>query len=83
MFVYIFVFILTVFFTNHRLKIFSAKISPLSVALLLYIFIQVVPGVILVSVFDFPMSYGLHDAISDEIKTFTLNFTIASLIILF
>lgn len=80
---FIYIFILTIILTNHRLKVISKRVSPLSFALLLYVFIQVVPGVILVSIFDFPMSYGLHHSISNETKIFTLNFTMASLIILF
>lgn len=72
----------TIIITNHRLRIFSTRLTPLSFALILYVFVQVIPGVLLVSFFDFPMSYGLSNSITKEVKVFTLVFTFWSLILL-
>lgn len=75
-------FLFSAVIANFRLRIFSKKPSPLGVLILLAIFIQIVPGIVLVSFFDFPMSYGLHSLITDEVLYFTYWYTLGSLALL-
>ncbi|QTL92801.1 hypothetical protein [Aeromonas jandaei] len=74
--------VISIFFANHRLRIFSFNPTILGAVLLLTIFVQIVPGTILVSLFDYPMSFGLEHAITTEAKINTLIYTFISISIL-
>ncbi|EHJ6273942.1 hypothetical protein KBU70_004730, partial [Escherichia coli] len=57
------IFIIIVLISNKRLRIFSFKPTFLGAMFLLSLFIQIVPGTILVSFFDYPMSFGVDTTI--------------------
>ncbi len=75
-------FLIVTIFANHRLRIFSFKPTILGAILLLSLFIQIVPGTILVSYFDYPMAFGVDTAITVESKTNTFVYTFTSITIL-
>lgn len=82
-FLIMFFFIIATLLANYRLKIFSFKPTVLGAIFLLAIFIQIVPGTILVSLYNYPMSFGVEQSISEEGKINTLNYTFISISILF
>ncbi|EIS2497430.1 O70 family O-antigen polymerase, partial [Escherichia coli] len=65
--------------SNKRLRIFSFKPTFLGALFLLSLFIQIVPGTILVSFFDYPMSFGVDTTISNEVKIETFRYTFISI----
>ncbi|HGG7405004.1 TPA: O70 family O-antigen polymerase, partial [Escherichia coli] len=68
-----------VLISNKRLRIFSFKPTFLGAMFLLSLFIQIVPGTILVSFFDYPMSFGVDTTISNEVKIETFRYTFISI----
>lgn len=76
-------FFLAVLPLNRRVPIFSARPSFLGLLLIMAVFVQIVPGLMLVSFFGQPMSYGLRGAIADFSFYFTYWFSMGSLVILF
>ncbi len=77
-----FFFIIATLLANYRLRIFSFKPTILGAIFLLAIFIQIVPGTILVSLYNYPMSFGVEQSITAEAKIATLNYTFISISIL-
>jgi len=75
-------FFIATLFANYRLRIFSVKPTMLGAIFLLTLFIQIVPGTVLVSYFDYPMAFGVDNAITEEIKTNTFIYTLASITLL-
>lgn len=73
------IFIIIVLISNKRLRIFSFKPTFLGAMFLLYLFILIVPGTILVSFFDYPMSFGVDTTISNEVKIETFRYTFISI----
>ncbi|MBN6329335.1 O70 family O-antigen polymerase, partial [Escherichia coli] len=73
------IFIIIVLISNKRLRIFSFKPTFLGAMFLLSLFIQIVPGTILVSFFDYPMSFGVDTTISNEVKIETFRYTFISI----
>lgn len=82
-FISIFFFSSMLLLLNTKVKIISRSPSPIGFLIALAVFVQIVPGIVLVSFYDFPMSYGLHSAISKDTLYFTFWFTMCSLGILF
>lgn len=68
---------------NTRLKFLSLKPSFLAIFLGLAIFIQILPGLLMVSYFDAPLSFGAQNLISRGVLDYTYFITISSLLILF
>lgn len=67
---------------NSRLKIFSFKPTFLGALFLLSLFVQIVPGTVLVAFFDYPMSFGVDTLITEESKLETFQYTFLSISIL-
>ncbi|WP_286499197.1 hypothetical protein [Citrobacter sp. Cf111] len=66
---------------NRQLRIFSFRPTILGAILFLALFVQIVPGTILVAFFNYPMSFGVDTLISDEIKVKTFQYTFLSITI--
>ncbi|XEI69086.1 hypothetical protein NMD12_09115 [Citrobacter portucalensis] len=66
---------------NRQLRIFSFRPTILGAILFLALFVQIVPGTVLVAFFNYPMSFGVDALISDEIKVKTFQYTFLSITI--
>lgn len=77
------VFLFSLLLLNRRIRILSTRPSVLGFTIIITVLVQIIPGIILVSLFDYPMSYGVHDSISASTRIFTLWYTLGSLAILF
>ena len=75
-------FTLATLIANSRLKIFSFKPTFLGALFLLSLFVQIVPGTVLVAFFDYPMSFGVDTLITEESKLETFQYTFLSISIL-
>lgn len=75
-------FVMITLFANIRLRIFSFKPTVLGAIFLLALFVQIVPGTILVAFFNYPMSFGVDTLITDESKIETFRYTFLSISIL-
>lgn len=75
-------FAIATLFANSRLRIFSFKPTVLGALFLLALFIQIIPGTILVAFYDYPMSFGVDTLITNESKIETFQFTFLSISIL-
>lgn len=74
--------LVSTYYANKKLKIFSTRPSLLGSFIFLNVYIMIIPGVFLVSVFDQPMIFGVSNAISIESKNITLVYTFFSISIL-
>ncbi|MFL7890368.1 hypothetical protein P9502_23420, partial [Enterobacter pseudoroggenkampii] len=72
-------FAIATLFANSRLRIFSFKPTVLGALFLLALFIQIIPGTILVAFYDYPMSFGVDTLITNESKIETFQFTFLSI----
>ena len=75
-------FLVVSLFANYRLRIFSLKPTIVGAIILLSLFVEIVPGTILVSFFDYPMSFGIDNVITEESKVETFRYTFVSISIL-
>ncbi len=75
-------FAMATLIANIRLRIFSFKPTVLGAIIFLALYIQIVPGTILVAFFDYPMSFGVDTLITDEAKIETFRYTFLSISIL-
>ncbi|KGI62606.1 hypothetical protein LA04_16855 [Enterobacter sp. UCD-UG_FMILLET] len=75
-------FAIITLFANFQLRIFSFRPTVLGALFLLALFIEIVPGTILVAFFNYPMSFGVDTLITDESKIETFRYTFLSISIL-
>ncbi|MDP2636863.1 MULTISPECIES: hypothetical protein [unclassified Pseudoalteromonas] len=76
------IFILLIFATcvaHYQLKIFSFRPSVLGSYLFLTLFIQIIPGTILVSFFAFPLVLNIQSGMSQELLELTFRYTATSI----
>lgn len=76
------IFITVLLASNWKLKIFSLNPSLLGAFLFLALFIQIIPGTILVSFFDYPMVMNVQNEISYKVMYITFLYTIISITLL-
>lgn len=75
-------FLVVTMFANYKLRIFSFKPTIVGALILLALFIEVIPGTILVSFFNYPMMFGVDNVITAESKVETFRYTFISITIL-
>ena len=76
------VFLLVVLVSNYTLRLFSFRPTILGAFLFLALFIQIIPGTILVSFFDFPMVMNIQNEITAGVLYQGFLYTITSIMIL-
>ncbi|WP_434938670.1 hypothetical protein ACRWQN_15135 [Shewanella sp. HL-SH8] len=82
-FIVFLLFFISVIVSNHKLRFFSLNPTVLGSFLFLALFVQILPGTILVSFFDFPMVMNIEKAISSETLSLTFIYTFISVSTLF
>ena len=75
-------FAIITLFANFRFRIFSFRPTVLGAIFLLALFVEIVPGTILVAFLNYPMSFGVDALITDEKKIETFRYTFLSISIL-
>ncbi|NIH44167.1 hypothetical protein HBM95_14665 [Enterobacter asburiae] len=75
-------FAIITLFANFRLRIFSFRPTVLGAIFLLALFVEIVPGTILVAFLNYPMSFGVDALITDDKKIETFRYTFLSISIL-
>ncbi|MGQ9452650.1 hypothetical protein ACP4QI_014370 [Leclercia sp. TB492] len=78
----ILIFAIVTILANVRLRMFSFKPTVLGAIFLLALFVQIVPGTILVAFYNYPMSFGVDTVITAESKIETFRYTIISISVL-